>query len=150
MRCIHRPASADALRRAHNRAWIEFASNLFSEQFQMLMAPDRAAFDAAAMRLGASLDRLEAELGNGPWFNGDSFALADCAFAPLLMRIALMEPHLRLGLLAGRPRLRAWTEALLDRDTVRESVPPDFAALLINSWRQRAPLGRELFAESWP
>ena len=140
----------DPLRRAHNRAWIEFASNLFAEQFQMLMAPDRAAFDAAAKRLGASLDRLEAELDDGPWFNGATFALVDCAFAPLLMRITLMEPHLRMGLLAGRPRLRAWSEMLLARDAVRESVPQDYPALLINGWRERAPLGRELFAESWP
>ncbi len=140
----------DPLRRAHNRAWIEFASNLFAEQFQMLMAPDRTAFDAAAARLGTSLDRLEVELGNGPWFNGAAFALVDCAFAPLLMRITLMEPHLRLGLLAGRPRLREWAETLLARDAVRQSVPPDYPALLINNWRERAPLGRELFTESWP
>lgn len=140
----------DPLRRAHNRAWIEFASNLFAEQFQMLMAPDRAAFDTAATRLGASLNRLEAELGNGPWFNGAAFALVDCAFAPLLMRITLMEPHLRLGLLAGRPRLHEWCDVLLARDAVRQSVPPEYPALLINSWRERAPLGRELFAESWP
>lgn len=140
----------DPLRRAHNRAWIEFSSNLLVEQFQMLMAPDRTTFDTAAGRLGASLDRLEAEMGDGPWFNGDSFSLADCAFAPLLMRISLMEPYLRLGLLAGRPRLREWSEALLDRDTVHQSVPEDFAALLINNWRQRAPLGHQLFEESWP
>lgn len=140
----------DPLRRAHNRAWIEYASNLLAEQYQMLMAPDRAAFDAAAARLAASLDRLEAQLGEGPWFNGEAFALVDCAFAPLLMRVTLMEPQLRLGLLAGRPRLHEWSEALLARESVRDSVPPDYPALLINGWRERAPLGRELFADAWP
>ncbi|HWR87233.1 MAG TPA: glutathione S-transferase family protein [Acidiferrobacterales bacterium] len=138
---------ADALRRAHNRAWIEFSSTLLSSQFQLLMSPDRAAFDAAAARFGELLDRLEAELGEGPLFNGATLALVDCAFAPLFMRTEIMEPHLGLGAFAQRPRIRAWSKLLLARDSVQRSVVPEFAELLINSWRKRAPLGRELFAE---
>jgi glutathione S-transferase len=137
---------ADALRRAHNRAWIEFASSLFGEQFQMLMAPDRAAFDAAAARLAGSLDRLEGEVGAGPYFNGATLALVDCAFAPFLLRASLMEPYLKLGVFAARPRLERWRAALLARESVRQSVVPEFAELLIAGWRGRAPLGRELFA----
>ena len=91
------------------------------------------------------LDRLEAELGSGPFFNGAAPALVDCAFAPLLMRATLMEPYLKLGVLDRRPRLRTWSEALLARDSVRQSTVPEFARLLIDSWRERAPLGRELF-----
>jgi len=139
---------ADALRRAHNRAWIEFSSNLLTEQFQMLKSPNREAFEAAAGRFALSLDRLEAELGAGPYFNGAVLALVDCAFAPLLLRTTLMEPYLVLGVFARRPRLKAWSELLLARDSVRQSVVPEFAELLINSWRGRAPLGPELFAGS--
>lgn len=138
----------DALRRAHNRAWIEFSSNLLTEQFQMLMSPDRNAFEAAGHRFTASLDRLEAELGAGPFFNGANLALVDCAFAPLLMRATIMEPYLNLDVFTPRPRLRTWSETLLDRDSVRQSVVPEFPELLIDSWRHRAPLGRELFGES--
>jgi len=139
---------ADALRRAHNRAWIEFSSTLLSSQFQMLMSPDRAAFDTAAVRFGELLDRLEAELGEGPFFNGATLALVDCAFAPLFMRMTIMEPYLGLGAFAPRPRIQAWSKLLLARAAVQRSVVPDFAELLIDSWRQRAPLGRALFAGS--
>jgi glutathione S-transferase len=137
---------ADALRRAHNRAWIEFSSTLLSSQFQMLMSPDRAAFDAAAANFGELLNRLEAELGAGPFFNGTALALVDCAFAPLFMRMAIMEPHLKLGAFAQRPGIQAWSKLLLARAAVQRSVVPDFADVLIDSWRVRAPLGRELFA----
>jgi glutathione S-transferase len=137
---------ADALRRAHNRAWIEFSSTLLSSQFQMLMSPDRAAFDAAAAHFGELLNRLEAEFGAGPFFNGAALALVDCAFAPLFMRMTIMEPYLKLGAFAPRPRIQAWSKLLLARAAVQRSVVPDFAELLINSWRERAPLGRELFA----
>jgi glutathione S-transferase len=137
---------ADALRRAHNRAWIEFSSTLLSSQFQMLMSPDRAAYDAAAAQFGELLNRLEAELGEGPFFNGAALALVDCAFAPLFMRMTIMEPYLKLGAFAQRPRIQAWSKLLLARAAVQRSVVADFAELLINSWRERAPLGRELFA----
>jgi len=137
---------ADALRRAHNRAWIEFSSTLLSSQLQMLMSPDRIAFDTAATRFGELLDHLEAELGEGPFFNGTSLALVDCAFAPLFMRTEIMEPYLGLGAFAQRPRIRAWSKLLLARDSVQRSVVPEYSELLINSWRKRAPLGRELFA----
>ncbi len=137
---------ADALRRAHNRAWIEFSSTLLSSQFQMLMSPDRARFEAAAARFGELLDRLEAELGDGPYFNGAKPALVDCAFAPLFLRMTIMEPWLKLGALAPRPRTQALSKLLLARPAVLRSVVPDFAGVLIDSWRARAPLGRELFA----
>lgn len=136
----------NALRRAHNRAWIEFSSTLLSSQFQMLMSADRVSFDTAAARFGELLDRLEAELGPGPFFNGAGFALVDCAFAPLFMRMTIMEPYLKHGALARRPRIQAWSKTLLARPAVQRSVVPDFAELLIDSWRARAPLGRELFA----
>lgn len=138
---------ADALRRAHNRAWIEFSSTLLTSQFQMLMSPDRAAFDGAAVRFGELLDRLEAELGEGPYFNGASPALVDCAFAPLFMRMTIIEPYLRLGIFTHRPRIEALGKRLLARPAVQHSVVPDFAELLIDSWRTRAPLGRELFSK---
>lgn len=138
---------ADALRRAHNRAWIEFSSTLLSNQFQMLMSPDRVSFDTAGVRLGELLDRLEAELGQGPFFNGSTLALIDCAFAPLFMRMAIMEPYLKLGLLVKRPRIQALSKMLLARPAVQRSVVPDFAEVLIDSWRTRAPLGRTLFAK---
>jgi glutathione S-transferase len=137
---------ADALRRAHNRAWIEFSSTLLGSQFQMLMSPDRAAFDAAAAQFGELLNRLEAQFGEGPFFNGAALALVDCAFAPVFMRATIMEPYLGLGAFAQRPRIQAWSKLLLARAAVQRSVVPDFAELLIDSWRKRAPLGRALFA----
>jgi glutathione S-transferase len=112
----------------------------------MLMSPDRAAFDAAATNFGALLNHLETELGEGPFFNGGALALVDCAFAPLFLRMAILEPYLKLGVLAQRPHIQAWSKLLLAHDAVQRSVVPNFADLLINSWRQRAPLGRELFA----
>ena len=137
---------ADALRRAHNRAWIEFSTTILTAQLQMLLSPDHASFDTATVRFHALLDRLEAEVGEGPYFNGAKLALVDCAFAPFFLRTATMEPYLELGVFTQRPRIHAWSKALIARDTVQRAVVPHYAEVLIDSWRARAPLGRELFA----
>jgi len=63
------------------------------------------------------------------------------------MRTEIMEPYLGLGAFAQRPRIQTWSKLLLARDSVQRSVVPEYSELLINSWRKRAPLGRELFAE---
>ena len=138
--------AADALRRAHNRAWIEFSSTILTAQIQMLLSQDHASFDAATVRFHELLDRLEAEVGEGPYFNGAKLALVDCAFAPFFLRTTIMEPYLELGVFTQRPRIQAWSKALIARDTVQRAVVPHYAEVLIDSWRARAPLGRELFA----
>ena len=137
----------DALRRAHNRAWIEFSSTLLTAQLKMLLSPDIAAFDSAASRFHGLLDHLEAELDESPYFNGAALALVDCVFAPNFMRTTIMEPYLKLGTFTHRPRIQAWSELLLARESVQRSFVPGFSEVLINSWRKRAPLGSEFFGE---
>ena len=44
---------ADPLRRAHNRAWIEFASTLTQQQFQLGIAADKAGYNMARDLLDA-------------------------------------------------------------------------------------------------
>lgn len=137
---------SDALQRAINRAWIEFSSTILTAQLKMLLSPDRVAFDMAAQHLQVLLDRLEEEAGAGPFFNGEKLALVDCAFAPFFLRTTIMEPYLKLGAFSQRPHIETWSKALLARDSVQRSVVPHYAKVLIDSWRTRAPLGRELFS----
>lgn len=66
---------------------------------------------------------LEAALdGAGPWLAGETFSLADCAFAPMVDR---ME-HLGAGeTFNGFPALQAWIARLKARPAYGRSVPPD-------------------------
>jgi glutathione S-transferase len=112
---------ADPLRKAHNRAWIEFASTLLMNQFNMVMASDQAACEGAERELRDKLALLEAQY-RGPYFNGETFALVDAAYAPLFMRLALLEQWHPMGLLEGLEKLQGWSERLLNRPSVRDSV----------------------------
>jgi glutathione S-transferase len=125
----------DPLRRAQNRAWIEVASVLTQQQFQLGVAADRKSFDALHDQLDAGLERLDRELGSGPYFNGADFALVDASLAPVFMRLAIFDQYVHLDLYAGRPRLAAYRDALLARPSVADSVVPEFTELFIEHFR---------------
>ncbi len=122
---------ADPLERARHRAWIEFASATLADLYRFY-AGDRSAFESAAEALDRKMARLEAELGEGPFFAGASFSLVDAAFAPVFREFAAFEAFLDHGLLAGRPRLAAWAAALAERPSVVGAVAADFTPALID------------------
>jgi len=120
---------ADPLRKAHNRAWIEFASGLLGGQYTLAMAAaDEEAFQRQRGELRTRLEQLERQIA-GPLFNGAQFALVDAAFAPFFMRLQLLEGWHPLRLLEGLPKVTVWAQRLLQRPAVRDSVVPEFAEL---------------------
>jgi glutathione S-transferase len=123
---LHPP---DPLRKAVNRGWIEFSSELFVDLYRLYTAGEEADFEQNRREARQKLERLEGQLGEGPFFNGQKFALVDAAIAPAFMRIPLMEEFRPLGLLDRLPKVQRWSEALLGRDSVRTSVVPEFPDL---------------------
>jgi glutathione S-transferase len=126
---------ADPFQKAENRAWIEFGSTLNMDQHGMLTAPDQVAYEEKYQTLLKDLLRLEQQLGDGPFFNGNQFSLVDAAFAPPLMRFAIIERYYDFNLLKDCPKIRAWQQVLLSRDSVKQSVVPEFNTLFAASIR---------------
>lgn len=119
---------ADPLARARNRAWIAFAAELQGALYQLATAASEELFVTARTRLLERLERLEAELGAGPYFNGPAFSLVDATYAPLWQRLALLDQAHPLYPPTTFPRLAAWSAALLALPEVRDSVVADFPA----------------------
>lgn len=127
----------DPLRRAHNRAWIEFASTLLGTQYGLLTAKTEAEFEQKRTEATQQLAQVEKQLGSGPYFNGPAFSLADAAFAPAFMRFAVLEQHHPLYLFAENSRVAAWSRALLAQESVRKSVPAGFAQLFTDYFKKK-------------
>jgi len=123
---LHPP---DPLPKAVNRGWIEFSSELFVDLYRLAHAGETEDFDQRCREARLKLERLEQQLGEGPFFNGSGFSLVDAAIAPAFLRISLMEAFRPLGLLEGLPKVMGWSHALLNRASVRNSVVPEFPAL---------------------
>ena len=120
---------AEPLERARHRAWIEFASATLADLFGFYTG-DRQAYREKLQALDAKFRRLENVSGKGPFFAGDRFSLVDAAFAPVFRYFDLFDEIVDHGLLAGRPKLQAWREALAERPSVRGAAPADYAERL--------------------
>lgn len=129
----HGPAlhPADPLAKARHRAWIEFASSILADIWTVETTKDRPAFDAKIALLKEKFARVEAQLGEGPFFAGAAFSLVDAAFAPAFRYFETFD-HIRdLGVFAGLPKVQAWRKALAARPSVAGAVVPDYADRLM-------------------
>ena len=125
----------DPLARAKNRAWIEFASNMLGNLYMMKMSKDEENYDKYRTQLVSKLNRIENQLGEGPWFNGAKFSLADTAFAPLFMQDSIAGPELSVVDAATMPKMAAWAKRLLELPAVKTSVVEDFKDLYLKAMR---------------
>lgn len=121
----------DALVKAVHRSWIEFCSELIMTQFKMLTAKEKEGFEENRDALQKELERLESVLAEeGPFFAGEAFSLVDTVYAPLFMRLNIVEAIRPLGLNTSE-RIQAWSEALLARESVQNSVVDDFETVFM-------------------
>ncbi len=134
----------DPLQRAKNRAWIEFASDMLGNSYMMKTAADRETYEKYKDKLVSQLRRVEDQLGDGTWFNGEQFTLADTAFAPLFMHNAAANNQFSVIDENSMPKVAAWSKRLLDLPAVHQSVVPEFEQLYLSAiektnsyiWRQ--------------
>ncbi len=119
------------LLRAQNRAWIEYASNMLMTQFQMTNASTEEEYNSKVEEMLAHIQRIEGQLGDGPYFNGEQFSLVDTAVAPIFTRMALMNKKLKYFDPATAPKFDQWGKALLSLPAVQKSVVDDFDDLYL-------------------
>ncbi len=121
----------DPLARAKNRAWIEVASNMLGNSYMMKTATDQENYEKYRDQLVSHLHRVENRLGNGPWFNGEQFSLADTAFAPLFGHDAVANYRFSVIDSATMPKVDAWSKRLLALPAVKKSVVAEFEDLYL-------------------
>ncbi|TAJ83990.1 glutathione S-transferase family protein [Reyranella sp.] len=121
---------ADPLARARHRAWMEVGSSILADIWTIETTPDRAAFDAKIVALRDKFQRLEAELGDGPYFGGQHFGLVDAVFAPAFRYFDVFDRFIDLGVFNGLAKVQVWRRALAARPSVKNAVVTDYEARL--------------------
>ena len=120
----------DALARARHRAWMEFGSAILSDIYGLETTRDATVFAAKRSAVTAKFARVEAALGDGPYFAGAAFGLVDAVFGPVFRYFDTFDTIADLGVFAATPKLRAWRVALGARESVRDAVGRDYPDLL--------------------
>ncbi|WP_105405442.1 glutathione S-transferase family protein [Neorhizobium sp. T7_12] len=117
----------DPLTRARHRGWIEFGSSILSDLWGFETAKDSENYEAKRNALIDKFGRVEAELGDGPFFAGAAFSLVDAVFAPIFRYFDVFDTIAPTGAFDALPRVTAWRKALAARQSVREAVTHDYA-----------------------
>jgi glutathione S-transferase len=117
---------ADPLARARHRGWIEYGSATLNRIGRFYSVSDSTALANEAHELSAMFTRVEAELGDGPWFAGAKFSLVDTVYGPILRYFDVIDHIGDFGILTSKPKLAAWRDALAQRPSVRDAVTPDY------------------------
>jgi glutathione S-transferase len=118
---------ADPYARARHRAWIEFGSAILNDIWGFYTATDDAALRTKAAALTEKFARIEQQLGEGPYFDGARFSLVDAVFGPVFRYFDAFDRIDDFGILAGKPKVDGWRQALAQRPSIARAVAPDFA-----------------------
>ena len=88
-------------------------------------------FKPAIGRIIKMLDDMQAALSEGTWMAGNSYSLADIAFAPYVTRVAHLQQD---WLFDTRPRVADWLERMRARPAYQKGMVewfnPDFLSLM--------------------
>lgn len=123
---------ADPLIKAQNRAWIEYTSALYMDSFNLLMAKTKDDVGKVVETLNTNLSGLQNAIKETPWFNGEIFSLVDIAAAPFFVRAAFFKENSQFDLLADYAELQAWSDLLLARQSVKDSIVEGFNEMLLS------------------
>ncbi len=121
---------ADPLRRAEHRSWVEFGSAVLNDIAGLYSAANAASFAAKADNLSEKFLRLERRISAAPYFDGKGFSLVDAVFGPVFRYFNVFDRIGAFGILAGKPKVAAWREALAARSSIRAAVAENYDARL--------------------
>src|SRR5437868_567202 len=122
----------DAIERAVNRAWTDYVPTFAEQVTAVAYADGEADYAKAAAQIPVPFERLEKALekqGSGPFFNGARYSLVDAAYAPFLQRYLFLDRIKKIGQLENYPRLKAWTEAIMNRPSTHSFPEAEFEAM---------------------
>ena len=119
----------DPLLRALDRSWMAYAGSALKAVTGIMHAQDQVQWDESLAVLKNKMCWLQSELEQVPYFNGQQLSLVDFAYAPLFMRMQLMQLDRELGLAETYPKVAAWSRALLALPVVQGSVVNNFPQL---------------------
>lgn len=134
------------LEKARHRAWIEFGSDVLMNCFRMMMSSEAEEHKTNKDKLYSQLKQLEAQV-QGPFFSGEHFSLVDSSYAPLFMRMSLLEKLGMNSMLADFPKIQGWVKHLLAKPSVKNSVPDNFEELTVERLKNSdSYLANQLFS----
>ena len=116
----------DALQKAKNRAWMEFAAEILNDIGGLYSAADQVAFSKKTTALVEKFTAIERRLGQGRYFNGDDFCMVDAVYGPVFRYFTVMDNICDLAVFETTPKVSTWRVALQQRPSIESAVVSDY------------------------
>jgi glutathione S-transferase len=97
----------DPLEKARHRAWMEFGSSILAAIWVIETTKDEELFRTKLALMREKFERLESQLGSGPYFAGSGFSIVDAFYAPVFRYFDVFDEISDLGLFRGLGKLVA-------------------------------------------
>lgn len=118
------------LAKAHNRSWIEFGSSILANIAGLYGASSKTDFQDKVEEISNKFSKLEVQMGDGDYFNGDHFSMVDAAFGPIFRYFEVFENFKDFGFFDKTPKVKAWRERVMARPSVKRAVSENYPLLL--------------------
>jgi glutathione S-transferase len=106
------PISAkDPVKKAQDRAWSYLATKHYLVQCSAQRSPDEQALIERQSKLAKAFQKVETQLGKGPFFHGENYGMVDIAWMVLLHRAAIIERCSGYDFLAKFAKVKTWPAA---------------------------------------
>ncbi len=123
---------SDPLKKAIDRGWIEYSSQVLIDQYLMSVADNAEDFQKRSETLNSKLQRLEQTIGDEGLFNGSVFSLVDSSLAPLFTRLEIIAKRFGKDFLTPFPKLNKMSGYLNSQDFINQSVLDNFEDLYVD------------------
>ncbi|RID54820.1 hypothetical protein BRARA_G02111 [Brassica rapa] len=114
---------SDPYHRAQARFWSDYIDKKTAGPCKALQRETGEKQEAAKMEFMEVLKNLDSELGDKSFFGGNVFGLVDIAFIGFYSWFRTYEVVANLSIVAEFPKLIAWAERCLKRESVAKVLP---------------------------
>ncbi|KAK4594419.1 hypothetical protein RGQ29_018197 [Quercus rubra] len=114
---------SDPYQRAHARFWADFVDKKVSDVSTKLWTTKGEELEAGKKEFFETFKILEGELGDKPYFGGETFGFVDLSLVTFYSWFHAYEVLGNINIEAECPKIIAWAKRCLQKETVAKSLP---------------------------
>ncbi|KAL4598545.1 hypothetical protein ACB092_11G066600 [Castanea dentata] len=113
----------DPYQRAHSRFWADFVDNKVIEVLRKIWTTKGEEKEAGKKEFFEIFKILERELGDKPYFGGETFGFVDLSLIPYYSWFYAIETLGEFNIEAECPKIVPWAKRCLQKETVAKTLP---------------------------
>ncbi|GMP66284.1 hypothetical protein CsSME_00026700 [Camellia sinensis var. sinensis] len=113
---------SDPYQRAHARFWVDYIDKKVYSLGKLLFTSTGAALELAKNDLLGCFKLLEGELGDKPYYGGETFGFVDVALIPFYTFFYSFEQFGNFSVVTECPKLVAWAHRCMEKECVSNTL----------------------------